>query len=121
MKMLLLLSTLVFVLLNEGPVKGQETRAWEKSTSFISLVPSQGSTVAIVIFHNEQIQLQTETFELHMPGLTITVRTMIRDGAMFDSMAVTVPTGFIAVPPVLDVEEGETGVTKIYSTVSAGA
>lgn len=113
--------TLVLLLILFGPANAQETRVWEKSTSFVTLVPSDGPSVAIVIFHNEQIQLQTETFDLYIPGLTITVRTMIREGMMFDSIAVTVPNGFVAVPQVLDVEEGETGVTNIYSALSAGS
>lgn len=121
MEMQILLQSLVLVLMMIAPAFGQETHVWAKSTSFITLVPSGGPAVAIVIFHNEQIQLQTETFELHIDDLTISVRTMIREGMMFDSIAVSVPNGFIAVPQVLDVDEGHTGVTSIYSTVSAGS
>lgn len=121
MKTQILLQSLVLVLIMIGPAYGQETHVWEKSTSFITLVPSDGAAVAMVIFHNEQVQLQTETFELHIPGLTISVRTMIREGMMFDSIEVSVPIGFIAVPRVLDVEEGESGVTSIYNALAAGS
>lgn len=121
MEMQILLQSLVLVLILLGPASGQQTRVWERSASFISLVPSDGPAVAIVIFRNEQIQLQTETFDLHIPGLTISVRTMIREGMMFDSIAVSVPDGFIAVPKVLDVEEGQSGITSIYSALTAGS
>lgn len=121
MEMQILLQSLILFLIVIAPTYAQESHVWAKSTSFVTLVPSNGPAVAIVIFKNEQIQVQTETFKLHIPGLTITVRTMVREGMMFDSIAVYVPNGFVAVPKVLDVEEGALGVTSIYSVLSAGS
>lgn len=105
------------------PVLADDTRTWFSGAmvSQMQLAPATGGPVASVTFHNEDIHTQSEAFDLTIPGLTVTVRTDINHlGRAPDKVSVTVPEGFVAAPPEVMVEEGESAVILIYSVEGVG-
>lgn len=105
------------------PVLAEDTRTWFSGAmvSQMQLAPETGGPVASVTFHNEDIHTKSEAFDLSIAGLTVTVQTRINHaGRSPDTFAVTVPEGFVAAPPEMMVEEGETAVILIYSVEGVG-
>lgn len=95
---------------------------WGNGSSYIRLQPTKApGAVAEVVFHNEAVHSdKTETFDLSLGGFTLTVEAVVGRGATPDDMTVIVPEGYIAVPPMVSVPEGESRVITIYSTEGAG-
>lgn len=105
------------------PVLAGDTRTWSSGAmvSQMQLAPETGGPVASVTFHNEDIHTKSEVFDLAIPGLSVTVQTRINHaGRSPDTFAVTVPEGFVAAPPEMMVEEGETAIILIYSVEGVG-
>lgn len=105
------------------PVLAEDTRTWNSGTtvSQMHLAPETDGPVASVTFQNEDIHTKSEVFDLSIPGLTVSVRTVINHaGRAPDRVIVTVPEGFVAAPPEVMVEEGETAIILIYSVEGVG-
>ena len=69
---------------------------------------------AEVLFHNEMAQSSTVIpMQLESDGLIVDVLIVNGMGEEPDTMVVTPPTGWIAVPPSIEVEEGQTGTVTL--------
>lgn len=93
-----------------------DTRRWS-SESHVTFQPSaQPGAVGEVVFLNDEIHTTEETFTLDLDGITVTVRMDPDRSALNqpDTMHVTPPPGFIAVPEQITVPEGGAGVVVIY-------
>jgi hypothetical protein len=93
-----------------------DTRRWS-TDSHVTFQPSaQPGAVGEVVFLNDEIHTTEETFTLDLDGVTITVRMDPDRSALNkpDTMHVTPPKGFIAVPEQITVPEGGAGVVVIY-------
>ena len=122
-RLLMAAGVLLFLGWHVAPVLAEDTRTWFSGAmvSQMHLAPETGGPVASVTFQNEDIHTQSEVFDLEIPGLTVTVETRINHaGRSPDTFAVTVPEGFVAAPPEMMVEEGETAVILIYSVEGLG-
>lgn len=105
-----------------SPAMAQDRQEWGNGASYIQLQPTKApGAFAEVEFHNEAVHSDNrEAFTLSLGGFSVQVDAVLGRGATPDDMTVTVPQGFIAVPPMVSVPEGETRVITIYSTTGAG-
>jgi hypothetical protein len=89
---------------------------WGKGYSFIRLQPVERKDhIAEVEFKNEAIHTdRVDTGALSIPGLSIGFSADVGRGNRPDFLDVEVPDGFIAVPPSISVNEGETGRILIF-------
>ena len=93
-----------------------DTRRWS-TDSHVTFQPSaQPGAVGEVVFLNDEIHTTEESFTLDLDGITVTVRMDPDRSALGqpDTMHVTPPAGFIAVPEQITVPEGGAGVIHIY-------
>lgn len=109
-----------------APALSQDRAHWgpsyEHGTS-VTLDPARGPAVATVTIRNRITggHPNDTAASLSQGGLRVFVSVFHAPGDTPDTITVTPPDGYIAVPPVLDVPEGETGVVTIYSNDGAGA
>jgi hypothetical protein len=105
-----------------GKARAETTRAWGYLPSYqstITLQPTEApGAVAEVEFINRTVHSTEDvTFALDLGGLTVMVDASVGRGMTPDRMTVTPPSGFIAVPPEIDVPEDEAGVVLILPWV----
>jgi hypothetical protein len=109
--------SILLTLLCAVPAGAETQHMWGSRLypSTITLEPTTApGAVAQVTFVNATVHAdETVTFDLTLDGLTVTVDALVGRGLTPDRMTVTPPTGFIAVPPEVDVEEGGVGVVLI--------
>lgn len=94
----------------------QDTYTWDDRTR-VTIQPSNivGAEAEVVFLNTELHSLESETFELTLDGLTVTVTiTPDRAYGQPDLMTVEPPPGFIAIPPELIVPENAAGRIVIY-------
>ena len=94
----------------------QDTYEWDDRTR-VTIQPTQhiGAKAEVVFLNTELHNLASETFELTLDGLTVTVTiTPDRAYGQPDLMTVEPPPGFIAIPPELIVPENAAGRIVIY-------
>jgi hypothetical protein len=98
-----------------SPAYADTSHNWAGGYSRIVIQPSDApGAVAEVVFENRTVHSDTlERFDLTLDGLTVTVEALVGRGLTPDRMSVTVPDGYIAVPPDLDVAEDEVGVILV--------
>lgn len=107
--------------------RGQDSITWPNPfrdglPSVLSLSPpSRPGSVAEVLFLNQDVHnFPSATVTLTRDTLTVSVTLEInRLGNSPDTITVTPPDGFIAIPQTLTVPEGETATIVIYPTTAA--
>jgi hypothetical protein len=101
----------------------EPAQCWGHGKSCVTLRPSEApGAVAEVTFANAEVFIaNTERFDLSLGGFAVGVVINNLAGKQPDTMTVTPPEGYIAVPPSVTVAEGETRVITIYSSEGAGA
>jgi hypothetical protein len=104
-------AALIFAL----PAGAETQHMWAGGYSSIAIQPTDApGAVAEIVFDNRTVHSDTlERFDLTLDGLTVTVEALVGRGLTPDRMSVTVPDGYIAVPPDLDVAEDEVGVILV--------
>lgn len=92
-----------------------EIRMWGP-TAYVQIQPTdKPGAVAQVAFHNDTFHTQfVEQFPLTLDGLTVAVRIDAQLSMEPETMTVTPPPGFIAIPESVTVQEGEMGVVYIF-------
>jgi hypothetical protein len=97
------------------PAGAETQHMWAGGYSSIAIQPTDApGAVAEIVFDNRTVHSDTlERFDLTLDGLTVTVEALVGRGLTPDRMSVTVPDGYIAVPPDLDVAEDEVGVILV--------
>lgn len=97
------------------PASAETQHLWAGGYSSIAIQPTAApGAVAEVVFDNKTVHSNTlERFDLTLDGLTVTVEALVGRGLTPDRMSVTVPDGYIAVPPDLDVAEDGVGVILV--------
>jgi hypothetical protein len=100
-----------------SPAFAQDTVYWGGTSSHIRLQTTDSpGAVAEVEFQNAPIHTDAEqTHSLSLGGLTVQADMILGRGALPDRMTITPPEGLIAVPPFVDVPEGQTRVIYLYS------
>jgi hypothetical protein len=85
-------------------------------TAFVHMQPTTiPGAVAVISFQNDTLHQQmVETFELTLDGLTVTVRIDALLSLEPETMTVTPPEGYIAVPESVTVPEDGAGQIVIY-------
>jgi len=99
-----------------GVALAYDTRRWS-SESHVTFQPSaQPGAVGEVVFLNDEIHTAEETFTLDLDGITVTVRMDPDRSALNkpDTMHVTPPPGYVAIPPEAVVQENSAVVVLIY-------
>lgn len=95
--------------------------AYRFGTSTVVLGPADAPAVARIDYHNGfSIAANTEVAALNLGGLQVVFTVTMGPGERPDSYAVTVPEGFIAVPPDGVVEEEAGAVVMIYDLAGVG-
>lgn len=114
--------TLIAALFPVAVMAQENETSWANGSSYIRLQPTDApGAVAEVEFKNEAVHTdKIETFPLSLGGFTVNVEAIVGRGNTPDDMMVTPPEGYIAVPPVVSVPEGETRTITIYSATGAG-
>ena len=110
------------------PAFAADRAAWgtspdpDRNTS-ATLAPADGPAMATVTIRNQLTAGHGATTSaiLELPGMQVRVTVQHGAGDTPDRLTVEVPDGLIAVPPQIDVQEGESGVVSIYSATGAGA
>ena len=97
-----------------SPAAAQDTVYWGGVSSHIRLQTTQSpGAVAEVEFFNAEVHTDSdETHNLSLGGLTVRANMVLGRGDTPDRMTIVPPEGLIAVPPFVDVPEGE--VRRIY-------
>jgi hypothetical protein len=90
--------------------------------SYVRLQPTdQPGAVAEIEFKNQpEHATATLEFTLTLDGLDVAVTAEVGNGMAPDTLTVTPPDGYFAVPEVLSVDEGKTDRLLIYSIQSVG-
>jgi len=85
-------------------------------TAFVQIEPTAlPGAVAVVTFRNDTLHTQfVEVFELALDGLTVTVRIDAQLSLDPETMTVTPPDGYVAVPESVVVPEDGAGQIVIY-------
>lgn len=101
------------------PASAETVHTWGYLDSYQSTITLQPTAapgaVAEVVFQNKTVHAdELVTFVLEMDELAVTVDALVGRGLTPDRMTVSVPVGFIAVPPEIDVPENEAGAVLIY-------
>lgn len=95
------------------PVLAETVHSWGPAgySSTITLQPTTApEAVAELVFDNKAVHNdEAVTFVLELDGLEVTVDALVGRGLTPDRMTVSVPVGYIAVPPEIDVPEDEVG------------
>ena len=123
-----MIRTILLSAIIAAPAYADPRASWGASSSpdhntSATLAPSDGPAVATITLRNQLTggHDRITTARIDLPGLWADVTVDHGPGDVPDRITVTVPEGFIAVPPVLDVPEGESGVVSVYSSMGAGA
>ena len=97
------------------PAFASDIRMWGP-TAYVQIQPTTvPGAVAQVVFLNDTFHQQmVETFDLTLAGLTVTVRIDALLSLEPETMTVTPPEGYIAVPAQVTVPEGGAGQIVIY-------
>ena len=106
------------------PGAAETVHSWGVSpSSSATLAPGTGIVVAMVLCVNRLTNGHDSllVFSLDLHGFTVEVTVDHGDHTYPDIFAVTPPEGYIAVPPSVSVEEGETAVILIFAADGAGA
>lgn len=111
----------VALILCAFPAMAQDTVHWGNS-SHIRLQPTKApGAVAEVEFQNDPVHTDAqESHALSLGGFTVQADMILGRGQIPDRMTITPPEGYIAVPPSVDVPEGESRVITIYSQAGLG-
>lgn len=107
--------SIILALLLAFPASAETQHLWAGGYSSIAIQPTDApGAVAQIVFDNKTVHSdRLERFDLTLDGLTVTVEALVGRGLTPDRMTVTPPPGYIAVPPDLDVGEGEVGVILV--------
>jgi hypothetical protein len=118
-------AALIVVGVYASPAVADDRAFWGPSYEYgtsVTLAPADGPAIATVTFRNRLTgNIGQTSAVLTIAGLSVQVHVTHASGDSPDRVMVTPPEGFMAVPPVLDVEEGGEGVVTIYSAEGAGA
>lgn len=101
-----------------SPVAAQDTRTWPgysgipDSTARLH-APTVAHAEATLTFHNTTVHSFDETFVLTWGGITVDVDFRWQVDGSAESLTITPPPGYIAMPDVLTVDEDSTGVSHI--------
>jgi hypothetical protein len=91
---------------------------WAGSTA--TLIPGTGAAVAHVDFTNRLVgAVPHMRFTLDLGGLAVEVIVNNRPGNQPDVYEVIAPDGFLAIPPIIEVDEDGAGRISIYSALGA--
>jgi hypothetical protein len=94
---------------------GADTYAWNAETRVTIQPSSKPGAVAEVVFLNTGIHLlNTYSFQIDLEGLAVSVTVEINTEGAADTMTVTPPEGYIAVPESVTVPEDGAGQIIIY-------
>ena len=98
-----------------GVVLASDTHVWNAET-FVKITPSEKPGVeAEVTFQNRDIHpLEVETFTVELDGLAVELRLELNTDGAADTITVTPPPGYIAIPPEAVVQENSAVVVLIY-------
>jgi hypothetical protein len=111
----LFLAAFAFGCVLSGVALASDVHRWNAETYVQITASNAPGAVAEVTFHNEIAQtMMLEFFDLTHDGITVAIRIDARQGDVPDTMTVTPPLGFIAVPESITVDEGGAGVIHIY-------
>ena len=107
----------IILALLASPAIAQDTVFWGGTSSHIRLQTTDSpGAVAEVEFHNGEVHSDSnEAHNRSLGGLTVQADMILGHGLLPDRMTITPPDGLIAVPPSVDVPEGETRVIYLYS------
>lgn len=82
---------------------------WAGCESTVTIAPHPDAA-AVVTFDNRMVHnTATVTFTLDMDGLAVTVEAHVGRGEEPDTIFVTPPAGYVAVPPMVTVPENDKG------------
>jgi len=107
----------IIAILASTAAHAETTRLWPEGGASVTLRPSEApGAIAEIAFANKLAAgFLKEAFDLSLGGFPVAVRMDHGPGDKPDTMTVTPPEGYIAVPPSVTVPEGETRVITIYS------
>ena len=105
-----------------GAARANDTHSWAMGSSYVTLRPSDApGAVAEVEFANEPVDGDSvEMFDLSLGGFSVSDEVLLGRGVAPDEISVTPPDGYIAVPPVMDVPEGQSRTITIYRMDGVG-
>lgn len=98
-----------------GVALASDVHHWSPD-SYVMIVPSdRPGAVAEVLFLNDGVhKYRFNGASIGLDGLPVTVMVETNTDGAADTMTVTPPPGFIAVPESITVDEGGAGVVTIY-------
>lgn len=92
-----------------SPVPAAERYCWAGCNSTVTIAPHPDAA-AVVTFENRRVHnTKTEIFTLDLDGLAVTVEAHVGRGEEPDTIFVTPPAGYVAVPPMVTVQENDKG------------
>jgi hypothetical protein len=103
------------------PCHADSIMRWGSSTVELQATEHPGA-VAQVTFHNALVHIpDSVTADLDLGGFSVQVSLIMGRGKLPDSVALILPTGYIAVPPEAVVPENSSAVFLIFSTDAVGS
>ena len=92
-----------------SPVHSAERYCWAGCESTVIIAPHPDAA-AVVTFDNRMVHsTATAVFTLDLNGLSVSVEAHVGRGEEPDTIFVTPPAGYVAVPPMVTVQENDTG------------
>jgi len=103
------------------PARAQDTAAWGRMPQFVvQLVPGRYCDAEIHAQNRVTGGLMSPTFAtLRLDNLAVLVRVDHADGDLPDTVTVTPPEGWIAVPPSIVLQEDQAGIIEICLAVGS--
>ena len=92
-----------------SPVQSAERFCWAGCNSTVTIAPHPDAA-AVVTFDNRRVHnTKIEVFTLDLDGLAVSVEAHVGRGEEPDTIFVTPPEGYVARPPMVTVQENDTG------------
>jgi hypothetical protein len=114
------LPVIIALLALASPALAKDNASWGATTvrerSSVQLTPGTDGAFIDVLCVNKLTggHDQNQQFDLSLGGVDVTVFVYSPAGDIPDIYTVAVPTGYYADPPEIEIDEGESGVVRIY-------
>lgn len=114
------LPVIIALLALAQPALAKDNVSWGATTvserSSIQLVPGSDGAFIDVLCVNKVTggHAYNQQFDLSLGGVDVTVFVYSPSGEIPDIYTVAVPTGYYADPPEIEIDEGKSGVIRIY-------